>query len=868
MYKFYLTIKGVKKEISQPIGFDTSVFTLKVDTGRFGLDTSFSETRYTFSSLQNHLFYEILEDVEQYGFESVIILDIETGIDLALTFQLDIKNSSTDGIKTFSATGIQKSAQGLIQKRSGLKVNLFDTKTIDGMPIVPCSRHRVVIDALPTINTTEWGQTPFNANMRLLRRKELETFSLVNLFNSMSVQEISNTYLPVTQVRNPIHFAISWIGHSEALKEFFSQSAMYTSDGITNGFSLKIKDVNLKVSNALPTTKTSIVYVILKDDEVDNDTSSYYKIKNSSLPVITLFTKTGNFDVKSGDLEIKIPSMSNLQNLYIYVVVADYRDEEYDYTPNLEISGGSMVMTQQDESITTTADGVLLRDALEYVVKSTTGVNNQVFTTIFNSIYPDQIILNGNALRGINNSFYLSLDTLFAGMKEVGADFMLNQPNGSDIFIGVRKDFYSDIEAWIFEKEQFDGMTFAPSNEQFSINKFQFKYELYQSEKELVMDNTQYIVHGSQEFSLTNKGVENTKTIVIPWARDPYVLAKQQKTALTENSTVSTQDDNKVFIIDSELTDTSKLIFNNMNLTHTINDGSLILSRKEAGFFNFKIMGLNVSDTLYITAGANQGQYSIENISNKDVTLKPVNVVPTYEGEAFTAFNIAISVMYTPYPNSRFSVINNIPDYINNLRFTVKRNILTYWNDYLSTANMYTSKNILASEIINNKKCETSFGAGLLVIEGADIKTNKKPILTPVVYKDVKFICDLNTFLGLREALFDTMGYISFKDFDGVIRKGYPSKLSYSVEKHLVTCDLLEKYSDNSIQIVTIAKNTYQINGTTLISVFVHSWVNNKLRIFANNGLMVSKPVFWNEVTINGASPKSLQELKDWLKLL
>lgn len=866
MYKFYLTIKGVKKEISQPIGFDTSVFTLKVDSGRFGLDTSFSETRYTFSSLQDHLFYEILEDVEQHGFESVIILDIETEIDLALTFQLDIKNSSTDGIKTFSATGIQKSAQGLIQKRSGLKVNLFDTKTIDGMPIVPCSRHKVVIDALPTINTTEWGQTPLKADVRLIKYKGLNSFSLVNLFNSMGTQEISNTYLPVTQVHTPIRVPFSGTGR---LKEFFNQSAMYTSEGITNGFSLKVKDVNLKISNALPTTKTSIVYIILKDDEVDNDTRSYYAIKNSLSPAITLFTKTGNFDVKSGDLEVNIPSMNNLQNLYIYVVVTDYRDdEEYDYTPNLEISGGSMVMTQQDESITTTAEGVLLRDALEYVIKSTTGVNNKMFTTIFNSIYSDQIILNGNALRGINNSFYLSLDTLFAGIKEIGADFMLNKPNGSDIFIGVRKDFYLDTEAWIFEKEQFDGMTFAPSNEQFSINKFQFKYELYQSEKELVMDNTQYIVHGSQEFSLTNKGVENTKTIVIPWARDPYVLAKQQKTALTENSTVSTQDDNKVFIIDNELTDTSKLIFNNMNLTHTINDGSLILSRKEAGFFNFKIMGLNVSDTLYITAGANQGQYLIENISNKDVTLKPINIVPTYEGEAFTAFNIAVNVMYTPYPNSLFSTIKNVPEYIGNLRFTVKRNILNYWNDYLSTANIYTDKNILASEIINNKKCETSLGTGSLVIEGADIKTNKKPILTPVVYKDVKFICDLNTFLGLRDALFDTMGYISFKDFDGVIRKGYPSKLSYSVEKQLVTCDLLEKYSDNSIQIVTIAKNTYQINGTTLISVFVHSWVNNKLRIFANNGLMVAKPAFWNEVTINGASPKSLQELKDWLKLL
>jgi len=43
---------------------------------------------------------------------------------------------------------------------------------------------------------------------------------------------------------------------------------------------------------------------------------------------------------------------------------------------------------------------------------------------------------------------------------------------------------------------------------------------------------------------------------------------------------------------------------------------------------------------------------------------------------------------------------------------------------------------------------------------------------------------------------------------------------------------------------------------------------DDKLTIFDSNRFRLYNPVWWNEVSINGTKPISLNQLKEWLKLI
>jgi hypothetical protein len=58
------------------------------------------------------------------------------------------------------------------------------------------------------------------------------------------------------------------------------------------------------------------------------------------------------------------------------------------------------------------------------------------------------------------------------------------------------------------------------------------------------------------------------------------------------------------------------------------------------------------------------------------------------------------------------------------------------------------------------------------------------------------------------------------------------------------------------------------INNETRIMNITWDIVDDKLTLYDSNRFRLYNPVWWNEVSINGAKPISVAQLKEWLKLI
>ena len=76
-----------------------------------------------------------------------------------------------------------------------------------------------------------------------------------------------------------------------------------------------------------------------------------------------------------------------------------------------------------------------------------------------------------------------------------------------------------------------------------------------------------------------------------------------------------------------------------------------------------------------------------------------------------------------------------------------------------------------------------------------------------------------------------------------------------------------EKFEPISMTIETQADYILVNNETRILSL---RWeiLNQKLYLYDQNRYRLYNGVYWNEVSINGAVPATLTELKEWLKLI
>ena len=777
--KHYLLHKGVKTQISEPIGFDAAKFVIDQDKKRYGRDVEFSPSDLTFSADTNfrglsHQFKELLESYKTEGFESdwQYILEIE-GIEYILG-QLDFATASTDKLTYFTTNIIQENTQAIIKSREDVEVNLFSDTDLDGNTITPLQTKKIYLQATPEKQESRWEMyDPYYA-FRGNPGGGGDFFRDFNPFPIIKESEIQETLsAPIETDLGRNEFAII-----EATNEL-------------SNVTLKIRGLNFRMEidnfiNNFGYAYCQLFYCI-GTEYLSANAVEIFGTGTMSQDTIH------SFELTDQDYTIENLFIPRDQKLFLlFAMRVDTQNNPF--TAQLWVDSGSVEADAVSTSISSVIETFTLGDAMQQVVKSISGLETDAPRFIGESAeFYRQHITNGLLMRNITNKpFNLSLSKILDYLPELNGDYEVND---GKVFFGLYEDFYRDEKIASFTTLPDDSFE-TSFNERYSVNKYNFKYAKYEKSNDEAKSRES--VHTQMQMLLPNKMVDNTKDVNVGFIRDSFLIESTRKEAIKVKEDVATEQDQDIFIIDILKKDTPIIENQQLTVYHKKEVDTLFLLNDDS--VNWEFFGFQVGDTITLTY-KNSGLWSVNEITPDRLKLVPLFFwTEDFEGYASTGFAYSVTqTLLTNRTNEGFSIIEGTttPAGFSNLRFTPKRNTWYYWGRYLSACCQYrksASDRIKVTEFIHNGDLTTKYqDDGLLTFtEDSDINTSiltlglyEKALVTPELERTT-VICDFSVFWALRQKIRTIRGYIEVIDSNGNSIDLFPKNVGYQWQNNLM----------------------------------------------------------------------------------
>ena len=768
--------ENVTLSIDEPINFATVDFQLSQKEKGYGRDVSFNggETQFEFVKYRNHYLDKLLLYNNTYGFESIVELIITCGTVTTIIGELDFATAVTDDWEYFKCKVIQQSSKQIVKRRKAVKVNLLSDKDVDGNYIAPLVPENTLLTSKPIYLVSKWEAD---------RTQDGSTY----IWNAHERGKgTSNQYI---YVKRPVLLKLHELENALTNSNYWSRNDSSKTVYLRAATTLK------NVVITLPAVFNQ--WVVRFPFGLDSSIYATYEYVieypgNRIVLKSNVFNFEGETYSFNEELTYTIPSLNVNDEIKIY----EYWDVRFGlsgdyYEVNLYQTTGIQKIIIEAESTTfkSVAPSFRLIDVMRQVVKSISGLDISAPRFDFGGEFYDNRLLNGNSLRAISTKpFYVSLEDLEQSLIELNVDWEIDA-NGK-IFFGTEDDFYTESIAYTFTNNQFSSFN-KSFNPRFSINEFNYGYKNFQSLKENEEVNSADVIHGESKWVLGNKMVENKKDISIEWIRDAFLIETNRRKALSENVSENTasQDDDKLFALDTYKTQSEVTISGQYTLAHEYNPTNGLLSLINDGSINFVVTGIREGTYFQIVSpSVNQNVYVLDSISPSILKIKKVSgsVTPASYTAVTTSFVYKLTLLdvpYTVYTNDGFTNINNLiaGDLYSNLRYSIRRNIDKYWKKYLATCNLYQKTQGLSTTWYKNNKDFSSTYSGLTLTEREVIDTYAiNPILTPFLYNDVIFAnVEFSDFITLQDNIRTNRGYILTKDNSGKDLKLYPTVMKY-----------------------------------------------------------------------------------------
>ena len=837
--KFYLDFISDgygKVQIDEPIGYGNTFFELKQKDKGYGRDISFAggEENFEFSYYREHYIDKLLYYNHKFGFEAKVNLIIEVSGIENIVGELDFATATTDDFQYFKCKVIQDADYQIINRRRETKVDLMSVVNIDKDAIDAIDPINMLLLNKPTYQISKWN------NPITYKKEDFSGFHYY-LNKNIVKSEISETYT--------------------SFQDRVNRYELEPIIKLTNNFkktTIEIKNLNFKIYNG-----SNIFYFLNiwygngKDiDFLNTETLAYYYQDGMNSHDVNF---NGSFligDLKRGD--------------DIYLSLQVYSDRKHTIEINnydIEIKGTSYTYN----SVTPT---FRLIDVMRQVVKSISGLDVYAPRFDIDGEFYDNRLFNGNFLRNIKDKgFKISLKDIDDSLMELNCDYEIS--HDGRIFFGSEKDFYTNTECGFFDNTQFSEMN-KTANPKFTVNEFWYMYKRFQSLKEKEEINSADVIHGESKMTFFNKRVENKKEISVEWCRDAFLIEENRRKSLEISESTASQNDDDVFIIDS-INTTEDMVFNEVTeLQHTFISITQ-LSLKTKGDVNFTSMGMTVGGIFNIKAPDNNTrEYTIYEVSNNEIKLTKnsgADLGSGNDGIRSTSYSYTLDkdfIPFTNYTNQGITAFNlQANESYSNLRYSIGRNIYNYWKEYIATCNLYwKDRKVINSWYKNNPTCTTVY-QGKTIVEAEDFDTSLiTPILSPFLYNQLIFAnVEFEDYIELIKQIRTKRGFIRFIDNNKKVIRVYPVNIKWGVEKKELTIKGEEKYEPTYMTIDTSNLFTLVNNETRIMNI---TWdiVDDKLTLYDSNRFRLYNPVWWNEVSINGAKPISVAQLKEWLKLI
>ncbi len=172
----------------------------------------------------------------------------------------------------------------------------------------------------------------------------------------------------------------------------------------------------------------------------------------------------------------------------------------------------------------------------------------------------------------------------------------------------------------------------------------------------------------------------------------------QQRLSTKVSDSTATQDDEKIFAIDTIQTEDDKKFTESTTLQHTYNVSPIpllpYLSLRSDGEINFLVLGIRVDTAFTIEyPDLNAGVYNVSAVTNTELQLVKTSggsISSANDGARLTKYTYEIKQSTIPLTNRTdqgFAYVLNLlsEKRYSNLRYSVQRNVRNYWNQFLAT---------------------------------------------------------------------------------------------------------------------------------------------------------------------------------------
>lgn len=870
--RYFLNFKSDnygKKEIVDPWGMDKVILSLKQKPNGMGRDISFaadSKNMFEFSKEANHEFDYLLYYNRKFGFESDVDLIVEVDENNTYICNLDFSTADTDDFSYFKCMGIEDSKLQIINSRKTTKVDVFASTDIDGNYIEPLVAENMFINATPIVQSSKWEQVQSIDKRFVAFGTGLDSTLYVDMFpcQNLAKSEINDSYTFFELYRKtPVS------NFSE------SQYKLFTAKTNVKNVQIKLSDILIHFETDVDNGGNGYVdFQLIVKHGVDFATATTQKLIDVTKTEHKTYDFSGNFNVVINEME-----RGDSLWIYFYMKVRQSANSPVPFVSErfevfFELSNMVTEITLDSIGFSSIAPSLRLIDVMRQVVKSISGLEINAARFDVGTILYDQRLTNGNLLRGkTDKPFRISLEDLEKSFNEFKGDYEIG--GDGKVFFGIEEDFYTNNEMMFFPQEQFSEMH-KTYNPKCTVNEFQYLYKTFQSQKENELTNNSNEVHGESKYSFFSKKVENKKVVEIEWIRSVPMIEETRLKVFDLSENTSTQEDDSLFVLDTIETTVDKSISDVYTFSHSWNASASKLELRTNGDINFVALGIVVGSQFIIKdPDLNAATYEVFSVINSELQLTRISpgantgAADGIRQTKFIYFIAQSTIPFSNYTNQDFTSIENIngKDTYSNLRFSVRRNIKNYWNKYLASCNLYwKDKPIRNFWYKNNPDCATTY-LGDTIIEGSEI-TPTNPILTPVMYEDIVFSdVDFEDFITLSNLIRSVRGYIRAIDNNYRVIKLYPVDVLYSLKDRTLSIKAEEKYEPTSM---TIAKNPsyIEVNGEVRVNSINYRFEGQKLVLLDDSNQRLYNPVYWMEVSINGAIPENKEILTEWLELL
>lgn len=816
-----------KVYIDEPIGYRSVPFILQRQDDGMGLDVSLNgdENRFTLTDQRDHQLPEMIYYRDRYGFEANVVFGIIFENGEELLSQIDFQTSTTDDFSYFEFSTITESSKQVFKRHFSTKVDMFSSLGINGEFIEPLVPINMLLQAKPSIQTSRWGKTSTD---------DYEVFvptpfiTAINPGQNLISYEVKDTY-------TFFDLSVPVGGASGGIEPFKILTA-----------ASNLRNVNLIVKN-----------LKMECPSGSNLIRMYVAVGDTTIKLRDI---TGGGLINE-DVLYDFGQVPRGESLSLFWIVQGGSKLNFDY----------FAITAESTAYNTVTPTFRLIDVMKQIAKSTAGLD--VFAPRYNigGEFYDTVLTNGKMLGGnITDPFYVSWEDLINSVKGEGNGGYEISLTGN-VFVGIEDDFYTNTECGIFEDIQFDTLK-KDTDAKMAINTFKLNFSNYQSLKENTEPNSGSTIHGESILTLPNTEVEGEREVKIPWIRDAILLDVQQRLSTVVSKDTATQDDDKIFAIDTIETENDQQFQETTELQHTVN--SEYLSLKSNGSVNFLVLGIKPYTTFQILLpDPNAGTYTVNEVFNTEVRLTGSLPSSSNNGVRLTKYIYEIkqsTIPLTNRTNQGFASVENLisTEKYSNLRYSVERIIRTRYEKFLAGCNLWRKgKNIINTYYKNNGACITNYN-DLVIQEKENFSPTIDPIYTSNWYEGITFAnVDFEEFVALCNRLRTYHGYITMKDINRRSLKIYPKKLSYQNDTRSIIMDGNEKF-EKAYLTISNENNIILINNETTVTVLKWDLIDHKVELFDLERQRLYQGVYWYKTTINGTIAPTLDVFTQWMNLI